>query len=82
MTQQDSSAASCIHIVPISLAKLRPYPKNPRTHSRKQVRQIADSIARFGFTNPILVNDDDEIIAGHGRVEAASGSNLTLGARA
>jgi len=71
MTQQDSSAASCIHIVPISLAKLRPYPKNPRTHSRKQVRQIADSIARFGFTNPILVNDDDEIIAGHGRVEAA-----------
>ena len=50
---------------------LRPYPGNARTHSNKQVRQIADSIARFGFTNPVLVSDDSEIIAGHGRVLAA-----------
>jgi DNA modification methylase len=50
---------------------LRPYARNARTHSRKQVRQIADSIQRFGFTNPVLVSDDGEIIAGHGRVEAA-----------
>ncbi|WP_415178291.1 site-specific DNA-methyltransferase [Parasphingorhabdus sp.] len=42
-----------------------------RTHSKKQVRQIADSIQRFGFTNPVLVSDVGEIIAGHGRVEAA-----------
>ena len=52
-------------------AELRPYPGNPRTHSRKQVRQIADSIQRFGFTNPILISECGEIIAGHGRVQAA-----------
>ncbi len=52
-------------------AELRPYPGNARTHSRKQIRQIADSIDRFGFTNPVLISDDQEIIAGHGRVEAA-----------
>jgi ParB-like chromosome segregation protein Spo0J len=55
----------------VAIARLRPYPGNARTHSRKQIRQIADSIQRFGFTNPVLISDDDEIIAGHGRVEAA-----------
>jgi DNA modification methylase len=50
---------------------LRPYDRNARRHSKKQIRQIADSISRFGFTNPVLVSDDGEIIAGHGRVEAA-----------
>jgi DNA modification methylase len=50
---------------------LRPYPGNARTHSPKQIRQIARSIERFGFNNPVLVDDDDQIIAGHGRVEAA-----------
>lgn len=50
---------------------LRPYAGNARRHSRKQVQQIAASIRRFGFTNPILVSDGGEIIAGHGRVEAA-----------
>jgi DNA modification methylase len=55
----------------MAVARLRPYPRNARTHSKKQIRQIADSIRRFGFTNPVLISDDDEIIAGHGRVEAA-----------
>lgn len=50
---------------------LRPYARNARTHSKKQIKQIAASIERFGFTNPVLVSDDGEIIAGHGRVEAA-----------
>jgi hypothetical protein len=50
---------------------LRPYPGNARTHSPKQIRQISRSIERFGFNNPVLVDDDDQIIAGHGRVEAA-----------
>lgn len=50
---------------------LRPYERNARKHSKKQVRQIADSIERFGFTNPVLISDADEIIAGHGRVQAA-----------
>jgi DNA modification methylase len=56
---------------PMAVSRLRPYGGNARTHSKKQIRQIADSIQRFGFTNPVLISDDDEIIAGHGRVEAA-----------
>ncbi|MEQ1899241.1 MAG: DNA methyltransferase [Devosia sp.] len=50
---------------------LKPYERNARTHSKKQISQIADSIRRFGFTNPVLISDDNEIIAGHGRVAAA-----------
>jgi DNA modification methylase len=56
---------------PVPVAQLRPYANNARTHSKKQVGQIARSIQRFGFTNPVLVSDQNEIIAGHGRVEAA-----------
>jgi ParB-like nuclease domain len=51
--------------------KLRPYPNNARTHSQKQIRQIAKSIERFGFCNPVLVDDNNQIVAGHGRVAAA-----------
>lgn len=53
------------------ISNLRPYARNARTHSKKQVQQIAASISRFGFNNPVLISDDVEIIAGHGRVEAA-----------
>ncbi len=52
-------------------ADLKPYPRNARRHSKKQIQQIAESITRFGFTNPVLVADNGEIIAGHGRVAAA-----------
>lgn len=48
-----------------------PYPRNARTHSKRQIRQIADSIRAFGFTNPVLVDRSGTIVAGHGRVEAA-----------
>jgi DNA modification methylase len=51
--------------------ELRPYAGNARTHSRKQIRQIAKSIERFGFCNPVLIDDTKQIVAGHGRVEAA-----------
>ena len=51
--------------------QLRPWARNARTHSRKQIRQIADSVTRFGFTNPVLINRNNAILAGHGRVEAA-----------
>jgi DNA modification methylase len=51
--------------------ELRPYPNNARTHSKKQIRQIANSIKNFGFCNPVLIDDENQIIAGHGRVEAA-----------
>ena len=55
----------------LPVRELRRHPNNARTHSRKQVRQIAKSIEKFGFCNPVLVDDAKQIIAGHGRVEAA-----------
>lgn len=55
----------------LPISGLRPWRRNARTHSRKQVRQIADSIRRFGFTNPVLVDRENTILAGHGRVAAA-----------
>lgn len=54
-----------------SVEKLIPYAKNARTHSDEQVAQIAGSIKEFGFNNPVLVDKDNSIIAGHGRVMAA-----------
>ena len=62
-------AASKLERLP--LTALRPWPRNARTHCKKQVRQIADSIRRFGFTNPVLIDNDNAILAGHGRVAAA-----------
>ena len=56
---------------------LRPNRQNARTHSRLQLRQIANSILRFGFCNAILVDDDLTVLAGHGRVEAAKLLGLT-----
>jgi DNA modification methylase len=56
---------------------LRPHRQNARTHSNRQLRQIANSIRRFGFCNAILVDDDLTILAGHGRVEAATQLGLT-----
>jgi DNA modification methylase len=50
---------------------LIPYARNSRTHSDEQVNQIAASIKEFGFTNPIIIDEDNGIIAGHGRVMAA-----------
>lgn len=53
------------------ISRLMASARNARTHSKKQIAQIAESIRRFGFLNPILVDGDHRIIAGHGRVEAA-----------
>src|SRR5690242_11149599 len=50
---------------------LRPRDRNPRTHTPKQIKQIAASIKEFGFVNPVLTDGKNGIIAGHGRVEAA-----------
>ena len=63
-------AGSHTQLIERDIASLKPYARNARTHSKKQVKQIAASIERFGFTNPVLVSDEGEIIAGHGRVEA------------
>ena len=55
----------------LSVETLIPYAKNARTHSDEQVAQIAGSIKEFGFNNPVLVDKDNSIIAGHGRLMAA-----------
>ena len=61
----------------ILLSSVIPYARNSRTHSDAQVAQIAASIKEFGFTNPILIDEQGGIIAGHGRVLAAQKLNLT-----
>ncbi len=60
-----------------SLESLIPYARNARTHSDAQVAQIAASIREFGFTNPILTDGDNGVIAGHGRVLAARKLGMT-----
>jgi len=55
----------------VLVSALKPYARNPRTHSRKQLDQIADSIRCFGWTNPILIDAEGTVIAGHGRLETA-----------
>lgn len=54
------------------VSDLIPYANNSRTHSEEQVNQVASSIKEFGFTNPVLIDEDGGIIAGHGRIMAAN----------
>lgn len=62
---------SDLKIKQMDVERLIPYAANSRTHSEAQIAQIAASIKEFGWTNPILVDGDDTIIAGHGRLLAA-----------
>ena len=66
MTQQSS-----LSTLPVSIAALIPYARNARTHSEEQVAQIAASLIEFGWTNPILIDGNRGVIAGHGRLMAA-----------
>jgi ParB-like chromosome segregation protein Spo0J len=58
-----------VEVVP--LTDLKPAGRNARSHAQKQIAQIAASIQRFGFASPILLGDDNTILAGHGRFAAA-----------
>jgi len=58
-------------VQPVKVQDLIPYANNARTHSDEQVAQIAASIREFGWTNPILIDGENGIIAGHGRLAAA-----------
>jgi len=64
-----NSAALCVVNRP--LKELQPDPENPRVHSDKQLRQVASSIKTFGFNVPVLIDGQQRVIAGHGRIEAA-----------
>jgi DNA modification methylase len=55
----------------VAVSELKPWARNARKHSRKQLRQIAASIEAFGFLNPVLIDAEKSILAGHGRVKAA-----------
>lgn len=74
MPKPKNNQGSGVHsetIEQISTTALIPYARNARTHSEQQVKQIAGSIQEFGFCNPVLIDADNGIIAGHGRVLAA-----------
>ncbi|MFZ5672091.1 MAG: ParB/Srx family N-terminal domain-containing protein [Pseudomonadota bacterium] len=58
-------------ILMLPVAVLKAWPRNARLHTNEQVKQLAQSIRRFGFTHPILIDEDDRILSGHGRVRAA-----------
>jgi ParB/Sulfiredoxin domain len=70
-----STARNCVRVnhqvVSTRLNAVKPNPRNARTHSKKQIAQIAESIKEFGFTSPVLTDETGMLIAGHGRIEAA-----------
>lgn len=66
------------HLEAVSVSRLRPSPRNARTHSPAQIAKIARSIERFGFLNPILADASGRVIAGHGRLEAAKTLGLEV----
>jgi DNA modification methylase len=69
--EKTSDNVKMLKIKQVEISKLIPYAKNSRTHSEAQIAQIAASIREFGFTNPILIDEKNSIIAGHGRLLAA-----------
>jgi 16S rRNA G966 N2-methylase RsmD len=70
-TPSRASELHDLHIEERPIDSLTPRRRNPRTHSSKQIRQIADSIETFGFTSPLLIDAGGIVIAGHGRLRAA-----------
>lgn len=55
----------------VALAELKPYERNAKLHPEEQIQKIAKSIEEFGFVNPVLIDENKNVIAGHGRIEAA-----------
>jgi len=83
MSERPNNLPPAVHIVlptrfeqwPVD--RLRPYEKNPRTHSPEQIAKLVASLREFGFTNPVLVDSQDGIVAGHGRLQAARAIGMT-----
>ena len=71
LREDDKSDSTELVVTYRATAELKPHLRNARTHSKRQIRQIADSIQAFGFTSPILIDKAGTIIASHGRVAAA-----------
>src|SRR4051794_8240550 len=77
MSAHEGSADDELRIEYWPIGRLVPSARNARTHSAAQVAEIAGSIRTFGFTNPLLVGEDADVIAGHGRLAAARLLGLT-----
>lgn len=73
----DNQSWPAFNVVRKQTETLVPYARNSRTHSDEQIAQICASIKEWGFTNPILIDDDNTIIAGHGRLMAAQRLGIT-----
>jgi ParB-like chromosome segregation protein Spo0J len=65
------------HLEMLPLQSLRPAKRNARTHSKKQIQEIANSILRFGYINPIVIDQHNQLVAGHARFEAAKSIRLS-----
>jgi ParB/RepB/Spo0J family partition protein len=61
----------------VAIDQVKPHPRNARTHSKKQIRQIAASIRALGFAAPVLIDEHNVLIAGHGRLEAAKSLGMS-----
>ena len=66
----NSNSGRNLQIVYRRIDELKPDPANPRCHTKRQIRKIADSVRAFGFNVPILIDHDDNVICGHGRLAA------------
>jgi len=77
LREQSYSIEGAPRIERVPIGTLRPNPLNPRTHSKKQIRQIGASIRKFGFLNPVIVDENNMVLAGHGRLEGARLEGLT-----
>ena len=71
MARKPTSKAEDLRVAYVPLASLKPYPRNARKHNQRQIRLLAESIKEFGWTLPVLIDAENMILAGHGRVEAA-----------
>lgn len=65
-----------LNIVYRQIKDLKPYKKNAKKHSKEQVEQISNSIKEFGFTQPVIVDKNNEVVAGHGRILGAKKAGL------
>lgn len=77
-TQDDQTVrVAAEQLLTLPIDELVPYPNNARVHGKKQIAQIRASLREFGFVTPVLIDFDNNIIAGHGRVEAARAEGMT-----
>jgi ParB-like chromosome segregation protein Spo0J len=79
MAKAARASVPLLVVVVRRLAELKPHPRNARRHSPEQIAQLAALMRRFGWTNPALIDEQDFIIAGHGRIQAAQTLGLLEG---